>query len=216
MKKIDPAEALLKVAVALKGFADDGNKARLVQELFGKSIREVAPLLNDLAAKGQLVATVTTKQAEEAERFNQQLSALAKNSEDFKRELVGGLLPALNQMLETFTKIKASGNIGTVFADSLKGIAGANQLTANPGEDINKLIAKRTVFQDGLNRSLKAGGLFAQDYQREIEDVNKLLEVSRIRQLAAVNPIGADVADAVSRRAARDRKSTRLNSSHRP
>lgn len=106
-------------------------------------------------------------------------------------------------MLETFTKIKASGNIGTVFADSLKGIAGANQLTANPGEDINKLIAKRTVFQDGLNRSLKAGGLFAQDYQREIEDVNKLLEVSRIRQLAAVNPIGADVSDAVSRRAAR-------------
>lgn len=70
LKTLDPAEALLKVAVALKGFADDGNKARLVQELFGKSIREVAPLLNDLAAKGKLVATVTTQQAEEAERFN--------------------------------------------------------------------------------------------------------------------------------------------------
>lgn len=210
LKKIDPAEALLKVAIALKGFADDGNKARLVQELFGKSIREVAPLLNDLAAKGELVATVTTKQAEEAERFNQQLAALAKNSEDFRREIVGGMLPALNQMLEAFTKIKASGNTGTVLKDAFKDIAGLGDLSANPGDDINKLIEKRTKLQADYNTTLAYEVKFKGQLRdgsgaikADLEQVNKLLEVSRIRQLAAVNPTGADAPDALSRRLAK-------------
>ena len=75
LKDLDPAEALLKTATALQGFADDGNKARIVQELFGKSLKEVAPLLKDLAEQGKLVATVTTEQAEEAEKFNKELAA---------------------------------------------------------------------------------------------------------------------------------------------
>lgn len=43
LKALDPAEALRQTAVALSAYADDANKARLVQELFGKSIREVGP-----------------------------------------------------------------------------------------------------------------------------------------------------------------------------
>ena len=64
--------------MALAQFADDGNKARIVQELFGKSVREVAPLLKDLAESGGLVATVTTAQAKEAEKLNIQLFDFAK------------------------------------------------------------------------------------------------------------------------------------------
>jgi len=104
LKALDPAEALLRTAVALSGFADDGNKARLTQELFGKSLREVAPLLNDLARAGQLNATVTTEQAQQAERFNQELAKLAKNSADVARALTGALLPSLN---EVFARIEA-------------------------------------------------------------------------------------------------------------
>lgn len=66
LNRLDPAEALRQVAVALSGFADDGNKARIVQELFGKSIQQVAPLLGDLAKSGELNATVTAQQAQEA------------------------------------------------------------------------------------------------------------------------------------------------------
>lgn len=106
LRRLDPAEALRRVAVALSGFADDGNKARLVQELFGKSIREVAPLLNDLAKSGGLNATVTKQQTEEAERFNQQLAAMAKNSEDAKRAIVGSLLPSLNSFLREIVLAK--------------------------------------------------------------------------------------------------------------
>ena len=99
LKRIDPAEALRQVAVALSGYADDGNKARVVQELFGKSLKEVAPLLNDLAKSGELIAKVTKEQTDEAEEFNQELAKLQKNVTDASRSLVSDLLPALNQLI---------------------------------------------------------------------------------------------------------------------
>lgn len=108
LKNLDPAEALRLTAVALARFADDGNKARAVQELFGKSLREVAPFLNDLAKSTELVGKVTDEQAAAAERFNQQLDALAKNSLDAKRALVGDLLPAISKVLEELAKGKES------------------------------------------------------------------------------------------------------------
>lgn len=97
LRKLDPAEAFRQVSVALAGFANDGNKARLVQELFGKSIREVAPLLNDVAEAGRFNATVTTEQAKAAEAFNKQLAEFQKNVTDAARALTGELLPALNR-----------------------------------------------------------------------------------------------------------------------
>lgn len=102
LRRIDPAEALQRVATTLNGYADDGNKARLVQELFGKSVREVAPLLKDLAENGKLVATVTTEQAEQAEKFNKQLDALAKTIGDIGRQFASALLPTLNKAAEDF------------------------------------------------------------------------------------------------------------------
>ena len=96
LKALDPAEALLKTAVALQGFADDGNKARLTQELFGKSLKEVAPFLKDLAEKGQLVATVTTAQAEAAEQFNKELFNMQKNVQDVARYLSSDLVTSIN------------------------------------------------------------------------------------------------------------------------
>lgn len=97
LRKLDPAEALRQTAVALSQFADDGNKARLVQDLFGKGVREMAPLLKDLAEGGALVAKVTTQQAQEAEKFNHELAALKKNAIDANRALVGDLVTGINK-----------------------------------------------------------------------------------------------------------------------
>src|SRR5574337_891240 len=96
LKKQDPAEALLAIAKALDGYADDANKARLVQELFGKSLKEVAPLLHDLAEQGKLNATITEEQAKEAEKFNKQLFELQTNVSNIGRAIALDMLPALN------------------------------------------------------------------------------------------------------------------------
>ena len=102
LKQLDPAEALRQTAVALAGFADDGTKARIVQELFGKSVKEVAPFLKDLAEQGRLVATVTTQQAEEAEKFNKEIFQLQKNAQDLARTLAIDLVTALNATAAKF------------------------------------------------------------------------------------------------------------------
>lgn len=102
----DPAEALRLTAVALARFPDDGNKARASMELFGRSLGQVAPLLADLAKSGQLNATVTDKQAQEAERFNIQLAQLAKNATDAGRSVASDLLPSLTRLLGAFNDAK--------------------------------------------------------------------------------------------------------------
>lgn len=102
LKKIDPAEALRQTAVALSGFADDGNKARLVQELFGKSIKDAAPFLKDLAEQTSLVGKTTSAQTQAAEDFNKSLFALQKNAADAGRSLLQNLLPAMNEIIKAF------------------------------------------------------------------------------------------------------------------
>jgi lambda family phage tail tape measure protein len=100
LRALDPAEALRQVAVALSGYAVEGGKARAVQELFGKSVKDAAPFLDELAKRGKLVATVTTEQAAEVEKFNQELDGLQKNVKDTARELTSSLIPALNRLFE--------------------------------------------------------------------------------------------------------------------
>lgn len=102
LKALDPAEAFQRVAIALQGFATDGNKARLVQELFGRSLREVAPLLKDVAEAGNLAGTGVTAAALEAEKFNKELFALEKSATDAARALVGPLLSSINQTIDKF------------------------------------------------------------------------------------------------------------------
>lgn len=104
LRQADPAAALQDLARALAGYADDGNKARVVQEIFGKSVREAAPLLKDLAEAGALNASVFTQQAAEAEKLNKQLSGLSANLTDAARAIAGGLAPTLIEILSGFDK----------------------------------------------------------------------------------------------------------------
>ncbi|MBK8773112.1 MAG: hypothetical protein IPM06_22150 [Rhizobiales bacterium] len=122
LRKLDPAEALRRTAVALAGYADDGNKARLVQELFGKSIREVAPLLKDLADAGQLNATVTTEQAKAAEEFNKQMFAFNKNVVDAARSISGPLVNAMNDFIG---RAKQASDESKGFGERLQSLFGA-------------------------------------------------------------------------------------------
>jgi hypothetical protein len=119
LRQTDPAEALRQTAVALAGFADDGNKARIVQELFGKSVRDAAPFLKDLAEAGQLNASVTTQQAAEAEKFNKQLFALQEAAGTAGRSIVSDLLPPMTELLDKFNRFRMNGGVLSGFFDLL-------------------------------------------------------------------------------------------------
>lgn len=167
LKAADPADALRQVAVALNRYADDGNKARIVQELFGKSVREVGPFLKDLAESGELNAKVTTKQAEEAEKFNKQLFDLQKNSKDAARSLLSDLLPALSQILENIK------NSGGVF----------NTLLANARLDAFSIQRKQL---ENLNLEIaRTGGLLEEFSAALAKDPNNRAYAERVRDLRA-------------------------------
>lgn len=108
LKAIDPAEALRRTAVAFESYADDGNKARAFQELFGKSIVEAGKFMHDLGTQTGLVAKVTTEAADEAKRFSDQLDAMEKNSLDLARTFAGPLISSLNVGIEKFNKARVA------------------------------------------------------------------------------------------------------------
>ena len=168
LKIVDPAEALKQVASALAEFENNGAKARITQELFGKSLREVAPLLKDLAEQGALVGTVTKKQAEEAEKFNKELANLAKNSTDTARSFVGELLPALN---EVFARIKSGREIFGSLAGLIKSSLSAESFSdagagvANYTKEIKKLQEIRAIVADKGGKDPFRGDLKSIDEQ---------------------------------------------------
>lgn len=136
LRAIDPAEALQRTAVALAGFADNGDKARVVQELFGKSIKDAAPFLKDLAAAGELNATVTAQQAEQAERFNKALFALQTTAGDASRTLVGQMAVAIQQTANNVSAATAAfGGLGAAIQAVL---SGATQFKDSPAEGLRE------------------------------------------------------------------------------
>ena len=164
LRKIDPAEALQQVAQALGRYADDGNKARIVQELFGKGVREVAPFLKD----GRERAPERDRHHQagrRGEKFNKQLAALAKNSKDTARALLSDLLPALNQVLEN---IQRSGGL-------------FNTMLANAGLD--QFAFQRKALEN-LNLEIKRTGSLLDEFSDALaKDPNNRAYAERVAQL---------------------------------
>jgi ABC-type transporter Mla subunit MlaD len=102
LQRLDPVLALQKVGQAFNSFADNGNKGRISLELLNKSAAQLAPLLKDLGEAGRLNATVTTEQAEQAEKLRKEWFALQKNATDLSRILAGPMVSAINATIEKF------------------------------------------------------------------------------------------------------------------
>ncbi|MGX5650203.1 hypothetical protein ACWKW4_08105 [Hydrogenophaga borbori] len=163
LKRLDPAEALRRTAVALSTFADDGGKARAVQELFGRSVREIAPLLKDLSEKTSLVASTTTEAAAEAEKLGKNLSRLRANIEDVSRSLAGRLVPVLNQVIEDVTSFRSNAGLASLASDVITLKKELDALQARKGSPFN----------------------FAQDLDAQIAEASRKLEQAKARFNAA-------------------------------
>lgn len=199
LKKLDPAEALRQTAVALSGFADDGNKARLVQELFGKSIKDAAPFLNDLAEKTKLVGTVTDEQTAASERFNKQLFDLQKNSLDAKRALLSDLLPGISRVIEEFT---IGRKVAGSFLDALLTFGTINPFRDQAG-NLKALRAEIEGLEGDRARYARAGSDTRAIDEALANSRKQYTYLKAIQQRDALADLG-DTSDAVSRRFLRE------------
>lgn len=198
LQRLDPAAALRETAVALSRFADDGEKARLVQELFGKSVREVAPLLKDLAEAGDEVATVTTKQAEEIDKLNKALARLKADAATAGRELLLELAPALSEVADRLQAARET--YGSLFG-ALRQNIGARQF--QDAAEGAKFYQDRVEQLAATVKRLETGGsLFDRinlgNRREDLQEAEKLLQfyerVLSLQGRAAVGDFGPPVA----------------------
>lgn len=184
LKRLDPAEALRQTAVALSKFASDGDKARAVQILFGKSVKEVAPFLKDLAEAGELNATVTTDQAQAAEKFNKQIFALQKELTDIARITS---LPVIEQLNDFFDGISRKRQAyGSLFAglmdnfrfDQADDVGGNLTKTFNEIEAAQKRIARinQITARDGISEVL------VKRYETETKELLEQIKLLKQRE----------------------------------
>ena len=151
LQALDPVDALQKLAEALAGFEDNGAKGRYTLALLGRGVRELAPLLNDLAEAGKLQATTTTEQAKEAEKLNKEFFALQKNTVDAARAITGPFVKALNDLIEQFRNASKEGK---GFFDSVKEIA-TRSLNETRLREVNKWLQSRNISEAQRNDLLR-------------------------------------------------------------
>lgn len=144
LSKLDPSEALLRVATALNGFEQNANKGQFQLALLGKSTRELSSFLKDLAEAGTISATVLGDQGEEADKFNKQLFQIQKNSTDASRALALELLPSINNVFDAYKKFGGVGGIvGAIFGQDSVSQARAT---------VDAVQAEITRAQDSIER----------------------------------------------------------------
>jgi hypothetical protein len=111
----DTVDILFDVAKALTKYTDDGDKAAIVQDILGKGAAKYIPQLKDMAEQGRSVAKETAKQAEEADKLDKNINRLTASLSEAKREMITGLVPAINEVVESLIKAnKEGGKFGFV------------------------------------------------------------------------------------------------------
>ena len=204
LRDADPSVALQKLAQSLAGFADDGDKARLVLELTGKSVKELGPLLKDLGEAGALNATVTTEQAQAAEKFNKELFALQTNVYNAGRSLAADLVPQINETIKRFREGREAGLgffsiLGKQQNLLLSDLFGGDKDPSKQLKDAEKLLGQ-------IDARMKAGRLTAeQQLLLDTRRVEALKQIAKAQGL--INGQGVSEDPAIARRLRGDRPS---------
>lgn len=162
LRKMDPADAIKKVADAFAEFEDGPGKTRAIQAIF-KDAEKAAPILKDLAEKQELVSSVTKEQADEVDKLVKSWAGLTASGNRFSTDVGNYVVPALNDIIE-FT-IRAQKEYGTL-SGILVGLVGGGALKAF-GIELNE--SKRAVAD-----AAEAFGKLAEARRRMAENESAL------------------------------------------
>lgn len=146
----DTAESLRIVAAELNKYRDGAGKTALAMDLFGKSGAQLLPLLKDLANDGALQASVTAKQAAEAEELGKAWRRITNDLEVAKQQMALGLVPTMLTFLNVLVETnRETGN----FIVSLNAMANAKffgetnaQAIRNITDELEKLNRQKQIF----------------------------------------------------------------------
>ena len=183
LRKMDTAEALLKVAQALDQYGSGAGKTALALDLLGKSGAAAIPYLEDLAEKGTLAGTVTAEQAAAAERLEKDINAVKLAGEQAQRAMVATLLPAMGDIAKA---MRLAAEEGGTFKAMLVGFGGLAT------EFVNPLKASFMGLDAALHESLATFNEWAAKFT--FGDVKQNLLRQAIREREIAQKLYADIA----------------------
>lgn len=91
----DMGQVLIEIAQRMDRFRTDADRVAFVQDALGKGAERYIPLLKDMAQGTDLHATVTAKQAAQAEEAEKNINRLKVAMEDARKETVNQFTPAI-------------------------------------------------------------------------------------------------------------------------
>ena len=119
-KRLSPEQQMLTVAKAMNEFEDGADKSAVAMMLFGKEGAKMIPYLKDVADSADEINKKLTEQevaaqkakAAMADAYGDNLTKIRKESDQWKRDLSEGLLPAMYEATEAFLGMsKGAGGI---------------------------------------------------------------------------------------------------------
>jgi hypothetical protein len=182
----DPAQALQEIAISLNKYEDGVNKAAIAVALFGKQGTAFLATLKDIAELQDVGATVTKKQAEEAENLEKAWRRLSVESEGFKNLILNSLVPALLDMIEVMRE--GSKIAGGFWAAVSMGLFGKGDPFETTQQGIDRLQAELAE----LKKQADAGGIFdrfSEDAGKQIDAVTKKLQLLKFIQRQEANKL---------------------------
>jgi lambda family phage tail tape measure protein len=183
LRTMDTAEATLLIAKALDGYADSANKAAIIQTIFGRSAREVAPFLKDLAETGTLNATVSKEQAAQAELLQKSIRRLGLEFDLFTKTIVGSAIPALLEFFKTLNAITQPYAILGNNLEELEIALGKINSTIEKNTNLGKENSKSNLE---LQKGLQTRIAYLKDQKRIEQEIAD--SASKPKKVAAFDP----------------------------
>ena len=175
----EPLEALKQVADIYNSIIDPAQKAAFASIVFGKSWQSIVPLLSEggaaigrMVTEGEKASGVTKKMTDDADKFNDQLTIMKAQLSGVTVNIVGGILPAMTDMLSKFREFTTGDSVESltvklnklkVLRDDLQQPSIGNKINNFLFSDIdsvNKQIAdveRKMRYLNNLSKTIKVG-----------------------------------------------------------
>lgn len=178
LKGLKPDQMFELVARSISKYSDGLGKNNIMQDLFGKSGREMNRVVAEIAAQGTLTATVTEAEADASKKLNAQIVELQMTSEKAWRSVIAEGVPALNAIIKAFIDGKKEGGLLTGVISALSQTF--EEISGNTLEDKLADVNKRIEIIRATEEKW-----FKTPYQREeAAKLNEYLERRKVIEAA--------------------------------
>lgn len=181
-----PEEALYQIADAFGRFENEGDKARAMSQVLGKSWQSLAPALAEggaglraIVEEGKRLNPVTREMAEQADKFNDAMSRFKTEAAGVGTSIATGILPSLTTLLEQLGEgTKIFGSFGSALYNIGVGISPLKDVTENLAK-YRKEIADLEKFKASANNPDDS---FIRDVDARLATARKKLEFVKFLQ----------------------------------